>query len=403
MKKIMLIGIGWEQIPLLEKAKKMGLKTIVTTMWNKEKLDADTIYQVDSRDLSMLEEIFLAERPDAVLSDECDYSMYAVAYLTEKYNLPGPSLYSLTVTNNKFLQRELIAETTIEQPKYRLCWNIEMALLASRDIGFPVVIKPLDNRGSIGVFTAKNSKELEVYWYLSVANSHSRMCIVEECVEGNVITFEAFYDSEKLNFLSIATKDNYPETKNVAKALYYPGKVSSSLLKKITDAGEKIVSSMRINYGFVHIEFMIDNINDRVYFIEAANRGGGVHISNIILPEITGIDLVKNNIEMALGIDVRILWNKEYNNKVVMYFLNPKGDCKSEVIIKNNEENLLAMYLRESASCADVSKNGALGRLGMVIVRGDEFENIIEDCLQLEHKISTNLEEHFWKEMGNDR
>ena len=106
VKKILLIGISWEQLPLLKKAKQLGLKTIVTTSWNRSKIPADKIYNIDSRDLMKIEQIFLEEEPNAVLADECDYSMYAAAYLSDKYKLPGPHLYPLTVTNNKFLQRK---------------------------------------------------------------------------------------------------------------------------------------------------------------------------------------------------------------------------------------------------------------------------------------------------------
>ena len=92
MKKILMIGIGWEQVPMVKKAKQMGLYVIVTTWWNKKKIPADKVFSIDSRDIDEIEQLFLKEKPDYVIADECDYSMYAVAYLSEKYHIPGPSL-----------------------------------------------------------------------------------------------------------------------------------------------------------------------------------------------------------------------------------------------------------------------------------------------------------------------
>ena len=50
MKKILMIGIGWEQVPMVKKAKQMGLFVIVTTWWNKKKIPADKVFSIDSRD-----------------------------------------------------------------------------------------------------------------------------------------------------------------------------------------------------------------------------------------------------------------------------------------------------------------------------------------------------------------
>jgi hypothetical protein len=64
MGKIMIIGVGWEQLPLLNKAKSLGLNTVVTTNWDKKKIEADNVYEVKSRNLNKLEEIFLKEEAE---------------------------------------------------------------------------------------------------------------------------------------------------------------------------------------------------------------------------------------------------------------------------------------------------------------------------------------------------
>ena len=71
----------------------------------------------------MEEKGFTPEQIDFVISDECEYSGYACAYLANKYNLPGPSLKALTITNNKYLQRILATKIKIPQPKFDLVWN----------------------------------------------------------------------------------------------------------------------------------------------------------------------------------------------------------------------------------------------------------------------------------------
>ncbi len=397
MKKLMIVGLGWEQIPLLQKAKELGLKTTATTCWRKERINADSVYELDPRDLTRLEEIFINEKPDAVIADECDYSMYAVAYLTDKYKLPGPGLKALTVTNNKYLQRELAGEEGILQPTYRMCWNIEMADEAAKGIGYPVIVKPVDNRGTIGISTAMNRDELRDAWFHAVSNSHSRICVVEKFIEGHTITCEGFYDSEKFNFLSVSTKESYPQTPNVAKALYFPGKIDDvNFTRHLETESRKIVKIMGIRYGFAHIEFLVEKNTNKAFFLEVANRGGGVHISNKILPEITGIDLTESHIRMSLGQNIQLDWNGEYKTKVLMYFLNPTGKAKPEEIAKKYSQSLLAVFSKASRGNNNVKTQGAIGRAGVVIIKGRDFSGLEDNGKQIESEIGITTEEYYW-------
>lgn len=397
MRKIMIVGLGWEQLPLLDKAKEMGLKTVVTTWWRKDRIAADSVYEVDSRNLTRIEEIFLEEKPDAIIADECDYSMYATAYLTDKYSLPGPGLKALTATNNKFLQRDLAGKAGILQPEFRLCWNCDMALETAKDIGYPVIIKPTDNRGTIGISTANNPQELKDAWYLAVANSHSRMCVVEKFIVGDTITCEGFCDSEKFNFLAVSTKESYPQTPNVAKVLYYPGKIEDKhFIEYLEVQSNKIVQAMEIRYGFVHIEFLIEKNTNRPFFVEVANRGGGVHISNKILPEITGIDLVRNLIDMSLGKEVVLSWHRGYKSKVLMYFLNPIGSNTPDKIKEKYKNTMLALFTKPSKETNNVIKQGAAGRAGVAIIKGQNFSDIINIGKTIEAEIGFTSEEYYW-------
>ena len=393
----MIIGVGWEQLPLIKKAKEMGLETITTTWWKKERLNADKVFEVDSRDLTTLERIFIEEQVDAVIADECDYSMYAVAYFTDKYNLPGPSLYPLTITTNKYLQRKEISDIDIKQPDFKLCWNFDMVEQASEKFGFPLVIKPLDNRGSIGVSITHNEEELKDAWFSAIKNSHSRLCIAEQYINGDIITFEGFHDSENYHFLCISTKENYENTTTVAKKLYYPGKIyDSDFLNKISEYGKDIVNKIKINFGFTHIEFIIEKDSKKPYFIEIANRGGGVHISNKILYEIIGINFTEKLIRMSMGEKINIEWDGNYISKVLMFFLNPTGKKNPEDLINKYNESLLALYMKPAHLISKGTTKDALGRAGVALIKGQNFEELHKIGIEIENQICAKKKEYYW-------
>lgn len=394
MKKIMIIGVGWEQLPLVDTAKKMGCYVIATTQWVKSQINADVIYEIDSRNIEALEQIYIKELPNAIIADECDYSMYAVAYLTEKYHLPGPNLKALTITNNKYLQRKVLDDNkvkSIKQPKYSLCWNYIQALEVAREIGFPIIIKPIDNRGSIGVERINNEYELKSGWFNAVINAHSRTCIIEKYIEGDTITAEGFYDSCKFNFITVSSKDTYKENKNVAKVLYYPGKLNYDQINDIKIYVEDIVKAYGINFGFTHFEFLIEDTTKDIYFIEAANRGGGVYISNKILKEITDIDFAKYLLLMSMGEKV-LLNNINLKQNAIMYFFEPLGYIEPYQILNDNK-NIIAMHINSSNLKTLNKKQDARARTAVVILSGKDIDMLLIQAKKIEKEMCIINEE----------
>lgn len=395
MEKIIIIGVGWEQIPLVCKAKERGLYVIATTCWDKNQIPADKVYEIDSRDLDGLASIVEKERPDYAVADECDYSMYAVAWLAEKYHLNGPELAVQTITNNKFLQREYVSKTDVLQPQYKLCWNLEMAKDFIEKVGYPVMVKPIDNRGSIGVSKVHEEDELEETWLQAVSHSHSRLCIVEKCINGEVITADGFCDSFKYEFIAPSNKKMYKNNDNLAKIVFYPGKFSEKIFQKIKHNAELVVEAIGIRFGFVHIEFIIEKETSNIYLVEVANRGGGVYTSNIVLEKITGIDYCGLLLDLAMGKTVDVSCNQTYIDKAIIYFLELKGDKVLGNYIEEADLESDAIYVNCYRKTADVNKEAAMGRHGVAIFSGQSFTDLVEAGEQLEKCYCRDEREHF--------
>lgn len=396
MDKILIIGAGWEQLPLVEEAKKMGLYTIVTTWWNQEKISADKIYNIDSRDISELEKVYCIEKPNYVIADECDYSMYAVAYLTDKYGCPGPSLLTQTITNNKFLQRECVRKIGVKQPQYSLCWNLDSAKKMAFTIGYPIMVKPIDNRGSIGVSKVENEDDLTKAWYLAVANAHSRMCIVEKYIEGNIVTAEGFYDSEGFEFIVASTKKMYDENPNLAKIVYYPAKIEDELIRKIKWSAEQVANEVQINFGFSHMEFIVEKNTEEIYFVEAANRGGGVYTSNKVLTEITGIDYNRALLEMAMGRQITVKCHQKYKKKAIIYFMKFSGNQYFNCDQLNTIKECIVLFVKQYISDADVLLEAAVGRQGIGVFSGTDLDKLETIGQYVEQLMAQDDKEHYF-------
>lgn len=395
MKRILIIGVGWEQIPLVKKAKEKGLYVIVTTWWDEKKIPADKAYLVDSRDLDAIDRIISKENPDYITADECDYSMYAVAFFVEKYRFYGPGLNTQTITNNKFLQRECISKTSVPQPAYKLCWSLEMARNFANEIGYPVMVKPVDNRGSIGITKLKSHEDFLNAWLLAIGNSYSRVCIIEKCINGKVITADGFHDSEKFEFIAASNKVMYQENSNVAKILYYPGEFSSDIQKKIKKFTEITAKAVGIDFGFSHTEFIVEDGTDEIYFVEIANRGGGVYISNIVLNGITGVDYCGALLDMAMGKKVSIRCGRDYIRKGMLYFLDLSGEEPIEKYVDTISEHCAALYVNSEKENLDVKEEASAGRQGVMVCLGDDFDELRMIGKDIERTYRSGEKEYF--------
>ena len=397
MKKILIIGANWEQAPLLRKAKELGHYVIATNPYSQGEgfKYSDKSYVVNPRDLTQIDEIFRKTRPDGVIADECDYSMFTVAYLVNKYRLSGPSMDSLIITNNKYLQRKMGLRAAIMQPEFRLCMTYKEVKTAVKELDLPVMLKPLDNRGSIGVSRVIKKGDLEGAFFRTIANSHGRQMLVEKLVKGHVVTVEGLYLNRFIN-LSFSTKKMHPQYPDNAMFLRYPGNLRSKVIKKLYKINEKIVKACQINFGVTHSEFIVDG--EKINFLEIANRGGGVHISNLIIPAITGIDVCKLLINSAMGKDFSLkgVSRKTRSNFALLHFFD---FGKGKVIkIKNlnkatklNGVLALRLNFKPGDFLADIKT--AVNRPGFVIVVG----KTLEECNLIISKIEETLKIEFFK------
>jgi biotin carboxylase len=129
-----------------------------------------------------------------------------VAALAEALSLPGIPVEVARRCNDKLLMhRHLDAVGFVEKARYRVVRTAGEALDAARDVGFPCVLKPLDNCASRGVQRVEESSLVEDAYELAVSFNGTRggEILVEECLEGSKHTVEMLAWNDRWYLLSI--------------------------------------------------------------------------------------------------------------------------------------------------------------------------------------------------------
>ena len=371
--KVLVIACGWEQEPLLKSLFSIESIHVFAVHYDKEFLNfpfADVLI-TDLRNLDKILDFAKENKVECVISDQDDFGHTAQAYVASNLNIPGPSFHSAQLSANKYLQRMRCLEVGVKIPKFSLVASIE-DLISFVDVnGLPVIIKPIDNRGSIGVLKISSSNELRNKFYQSIGQSYAALCIVEEFIVGREVTVDGYCLSSIPKSLGIASKEKLDEDLQVSFEIKYPASnITKDLRKKIFKINEDVASILNDDFGFIHSEYLID-ADENVYLVESANRGGGCFTSQLIMPEHTGVDVLSQYINDCLGQAVFARNDKE-GREVMLSFISASMGKIKELngfdLLMNDADVLHCRWTKsigDRIECVTDDSN----RLGFLIVK----------------------------------
>lgn len=391
--RLMIIGAKWEQVPLIREAKSAGHYVIATDgdVCAEGLKIADAFEILDPRNLSEATAIAEKYQVEGVVADACDYSRYAAVYLNLVLNLGGRNnnFKAAQCTNNKLWMRECCREHQIFQPRFIPCKSYDEALAAVNLIGLPVIIKPVDNRGSTGVHHVTSFEQLKFAFFDAISNAHSRLILVEAYIDGDHITVDGCFDQDGVHHnLAVASKKVMSGENPVITQVCYPAEVNEDVLEHIFETNSRVVDALGITDGLTHSEFIVD-LKGRCFLVETANRGGGVLTSAKIVPELSAVNSSTLLIADALG--------QKYEVKPIVrniciwlhFFVFHPGVVKSI----SGEEQVKSMssviHFHLNISCGmtiDLPKSGAQ-RHGFVIVKADSAEALRDEIQNIEDLI----------------
>ena len=112
MKKILIVGAGFLQVPLIKKAKECGLYTIAVDGDQNAPgfFYADEWECIDITDETQCLEYAKEKEINGVITAATDYGILTVARIAETMNLPGISYEIAKTVKNKYLIRKKISQ-----------------------------------------------------------------------------------------------------------------------------------------------------------------------------------------------------------------------------------------------------------------------------------------------------
>ena len=364
-RRVLVINLGWEQEPLLDRLHAAGFD-LYGIHYNAAYYRVPAFKDVLISDLRDLERILAFARkikPDGVISDQCDYSYFAQSLIAEELSLPGPRIREAQLATNKYLQRVTAREQGINNPRFKLCTSVEDVYSFADETGFPVITKPVDNRGSFGVNRIDSRNDIEHAYRDALIHAHSRLVVVEQFIEGRHITVDGYaFQGIGPRALALATKKKLADKKSIIDGeIIYPGELTPDLYNATTATAEDVARKMGFRFGFFHGEFIIDAKN-QIYLTEIANRGGGVYTSEVIVPHCCGLDILDIYIRDVMGDPVKLKDIRIEKKPVLMKFFS--------------FPNLLGKTVKNIKGLKDVKQDDNVLKIRVLLQKGTKVPSI---------------------------
>ncbi len=323
MKTLAVIGASFLQRPLVEKAKAMGIR-VICFAWADGAVCAtvaDKFYPISIVEKERILEVCRAEGINGICTIASDVAAPTVAYVAREMHLNGNDYQAAIRANNKHLMCQAFSSAGIKCPQFSLIAGEDDADFSSWC--FPLIVKPCDRSGSLGVTLSRNPKELQNGIRNALSLSFKHEAIVEEYIEGREISVE-FISFKGTHYpLAITDKITTGAPHFVELEHHEPADLTAEQYDIIYANTRKALDSLGVSEGASHTEYRINAKGD-VYIIELGARMGGDFIGSDLVPLSTGYDYVKGVIDVALDeFEEPVLDKRAYSG---VYFLSKETE-----------------------------------------------------------------------------
>ena len=328
MKKIMILGGDKNQLPLIKKAKELGLYVILCDFRDSVPGIAmsDVHYQINTLNSSLLIQIGKDEKPDGILTNS-EPTFISMAKAAEKLGLPCLSLACTKLYKNKYLMREFCHGHGLLSPRYKCCKNVEEALGFFNTIQKKCIIKPLDNSASRGVFSVNVENDIKLHFdqCIAASSADNPAIIIEEYITGTEFTIDGIMTPKGHRCLAVSEKKHYEYNENVACQLLFDNRNDKFDYDQLRKVNDHLVNLTNMPFGLTHAEYKYSD--GKFYLIEIQARGGGNYIATDIVPFISGVDCYKEQLKWAVSdeVDADYSYEKLSTRCAVLHFFDVPG------------------------------------------------------------------------------
>jgi len=301
-KRLLILGGNPETLALVRFANELGVHTIVMdpNPNSPAKKISSEAYDVEVMNPDVLFKEAIQLQLDGILVGVADILVPSYYNICKTLGLPcyaSKDSIEVFTTKNGF---------RIRCEKYGICvipyYTIEKDFTNSdlNEISFPVLVKPVDNGGGVGMNISANPSELKEHIEIAILNSKRKEYLVEKYMDcDDMLVYYTISDG--VPYLSAAADRYTTKIQNVGSPVCslarYPSKYLDGYIKNVHDKVVQLISDSGVKNGVLNIQFFVDG--DEFYAYDPGFRLQG-EAPHLYLDKVNGFDNRKMLINFAL-------------------------------------------------------------------------------------------------------
>jgi biotin carboxylase len=345
------------------------------------------------------------ERFDGVFTFS-ESAVVAVAAVAAELGLPGIGVEAAVTSRNKLLMRQAHERGGVPHPRFRFVTDLDAALQAAAEFGYPAIIKPTLGAASNFVFRVDDARQLReryaqcragidrMIWYRMEAEGIGlgpHGLLVESFLDGHEHLIEALAWDDEVYLGSIVDRvtlesDTFDDDVHHAPTALSPAQIAD--VHKVVTAG---VRAQGLTRSTLHAEVRFHR--GKPFLLEIAVRPGGGGLDHMARLS-AGYDPIKAVADVARGArpDVHHFHPTDVHT-AAMCLICPGGVVESIGVPPEVPANEAVYYLAIFAKPGDVIRrppegNSIFGGLGAL---GSSFDDAMQTATDMAGKIEVRL------------
>lgn len=374
MKKIMIVGGGYYQLPLIQKSVELGYYTIVVGIAGNYPgyQHATKWIDIDTFDKEAVLRVAQEEQIDGILLCGSDACMPTIGYVCDQMHLLGPSEQATINASNKAVMKSHFIEHGVRTAVYQKITSVDEAISFASHHGYPVVLKVVDASGSRGIAIVKNEEELRREYYEVRKDTKLPYIIIEEFVAGEEFGAQAFVRNGRLTFVMPHGDLVFHSATDVPIGHYAPYEKEAELIDDITEQLQKCVEALGIDNTAINADFILSE--GKVYVLEIGARAGATCLPELV-SNYYGLNYYEYLLRQCVGEDTLFTY-KDKTPAWVETLVSTKTGIVESVEIGQLPSEVVSLEVYPHPGDEVHAFRNAYDRIGTLVMRGENLDHL---------------------------
>jgi biotin carboxylase len=242
---------------------------------------------------------------DGVLTS-CDYYLPTVARIAGRLGLPGPGLEAVESACRKDVTRRVLAEAGLPGPRFALHEEWGDLARAAGEIGYPLVVKPVDLCAGMYVRRVDDEsqladavKALASFPVNARGQRRESVVLLEELLDGPEVSVETVSHAGAVHVVGVTDKSIGGAPAFIETGHMFPAALPPADAEAAEQTALGALKALGLTDGVVaHTEIKLTSAGPRV--VEVNPRPAGNRITELVR-HVTGVDLAAAFVDVTLG------------------------------------------------------------------------------------------------------